>query len=74
MVFAISLGTSESNSDDEDDSILPRLRRQFDFDKEVNACIDKCITTWYSYAVSQGIYTSKQLRVSLLFFIFYSKN
>ncbi len=73
MIFGISLGNFESDND-EDDSTLIRSRRQFDLIKEVNACIDKCITTSYSYAVDQDIYTLKELRVSLLFFIFYSKN
>ncbi len=66
ITFAISLVISDSNSD-EDDPVLSRSRRQFDIDKKVNTCTDDCIMKAYKEA--QGVYTLKQIRVSL--FVFY---
>jgi len=63
MILTTILGIFKSDSD-EDHSVLHRSWYQFDIDKKVNACV----ITWYFKTVSEGIYTSKELRVSLFLF------
>jgi hypothetical protein len=59
MIF---IDKSQSNNDKASPAFI-RSRRQLDLKEYINACKDKCITS-QSNAVSQHIYTLKELRVS----------